>query len=122
MALEDTALRLIRKFGQERTVVLEIPNQAPADPSKPWEVNPTDSFQSVSAPAVVTPINRGLVDGNSVLAGDEQVFIAGLSLGTTVPKPKDFITDENVRKTVVAVERIKPGKTDFLYKIQVRGT
>ena len=120
MAQEDTALRLIRKFGQDRTVVLEIPNEPPADPAKPWEVNPTDSFTSISAPAVVVPIARSLVDGNSVLQGDETALIAGLSLGTTVPKPNDFLTDESVRKTVVAVERVRPGKTDYLYKLQLR--
>ena len=120
MALDETALRLIRKFGEERTVVLQQPNQAPADPSKPWEVEPNTSTSNKSAPAVVVPIARNLVDGNSVQQGDETVLIAGLSLGATVPTTADKLVDEGVAKNVVAVERIRPGKTDFLYKLQVR--
>lgn len=130
MALQDTALKLIRKFGEERAVVLEIPNQAPADPAKPWEVNPTNSFTTVTVPAVVVPVGRSfsqqsgryLIDGSSVQQGDETVLIAGLSLGSTVPTPNDFLTDEAVRKTILAVVKIKPGKTDFLYKLLVRAS
>lgn len=120
MALEDTALRLIRKFGQERTVALQIPAESPADPAKPWDVNPNDTLTSISAPAVVTPIARNLVDGVSVQQGDETVLIAGLSLGTTIPKSDNLLLDEGQQKIVVAVERIKPGKTDYLWKLQVR--
>lgn len=122
MALEDTALRLIRKFGEDRTVVLEKPTAAPADPSKPWEVNPTESTSNTSAPAVVIPVRRNLIDGNSVQQGDEQVLIAGLSLGTTVPSTADRILDQGQQKNIVAIERIRPGKTDFLWKLQVRAS
>lgn len=122
MALEDTALRLIEKFGELRTVVLEQPNQAPADPAKPWEVNPTTTTSNKSAPAVVVPIARNLVDGNSVQQGDEQVLIAGLSLGSTVPSTGDTILDEGQRKNIISLSRIRPGKTDFLWKLQVRAS
>ncbi len=120
MALEDTALRLIRKFGEDRTVQLLQPANLPADPSKPWDVDPTATETPLSAPAVVVPIRSGLVNGDSVKAGDETVIIAGLSLGTTVPTPFDKILDEGVEKNILAVVRIHPGKTDFLYKLQVR--
>ncbi len=120
MALEDTALRLIEKFGEGRTVSLLVPSTTPADPAKPFNVDPTSTEAANSAPAVVTPIRRSLVDGNSVRQGDETVFIAGLSLGSTVPTTADKILDEGVEKNVVAVDRIRPGKTDFLWKLQVR--
>jgi len=120
MALQDVALALIRKFGEDRQVVLQRPTQAPADPTKPWEVNPTTTEATVTVPAVVIPIARRLVDGTSVLAGDETVLIAGLSLGATVPTPADKILDETVEKNIIAVQRVRPGKTDFLYKLQVR--
>ncbi len=120
MALEDTALRLIEKFGEGRTVSLLVPSTTPADPAKPFNVDPTATEAANSAPAVVTPIRRSLVDGNSVRQGDETVFIAGLSLGATVPTTADKILDEGVEKNVVAVDRIRPGKTDFLWKLQVR--
>ncbi len=120
MALEDTALRLIRKFGEERTVQLRRPNATPADPTKPWEVDPTSSESNISAPAVVVPIARSLVDGNSVRQGDETVLVAGLSFGTVVPTTADKIFDESVEKKILDVARIRPGKTDFLYKLQVR--
>ena len=120
MALQDTALRLILKFGEERIVVLKVPNTAPADPAKPWGVDPNASTTDVSVPAVVVPIDRSLVDGNSVQQGDEMILIAGLSLGTTVPGTESKILDEAQEKLIVAVTRVHPGKTDFLWKIQVR--
>ena len=120
MALQDTALRLIRKFGEDRIVTLQVPNTAPADPTKPWEVDPTVSTTDLPVPGVVVPIRRSLVDGNSVRQGDETVLIAGLSLGTTIPSTGDTILDEGVAKNVLDVARIHPGKTDFLYKLQVR--
>jgi len=120
VALEDTALTLIRKFGEDRLVELRIPTEAPADPAKPWEVNPTDAETVVIAPAVVVPIRRSLVDGTSIQDGDETVLIAALSLGTTVPTTADKIVDEATEKNIIDVNRIRPGKTDFLYKLQVR--
>lgn len=120
MALEDTALRLIRKFGEDRTVVLMKPNEAPSDPAKPWEVDPNVSTTNTSVPAVVVPISRNLVDGNSVQQGDETVLVAGLSVGTTILDTSYRLLDEGQEKIVVSLVRIRPGKTDFLWKLQVR--
>ena len=120
MALEDTALRLIEKFGDNRQVSLLQPSATPADPAKPWDVDPTSSETPKTAPAVVTPIRRSLVDGNSVRQGDEVVLIAGLSLGSTIPTTADKILDETIEKSIIAIDRIRPGKTDFLWKLQVR--
>lgn len=120
MALEDTALRLIRKFGEERLVSLLQPNTTPADPAKPFDVDPTATETGKRAPAVVVPIRRSLIDGNSVRQGDETVLIAGLSLGTVVPTTADKILDEGVEKNIISLDRIRPGKTDFLWKLQVR--
>ncbi len=121
MALEDTALALIRKFGEDRLVELRIASTLPADPTKPWEVDPTDPGTVVlNLPAVVVPIKRSLIDGNSVRQGDETVLIAALSLGTTVPTTDDKIVDEGTEKNILSVDRIRPGKTDFLFKLDVR--
>ena len=120
MALQDTALELIRKFGDDRQVELRIPATTPADPAKPWEVNPTTTETVITAPAVVVPIRRSLVDGSSVRQGDETVLIAGISLGTVVPTTADKIFDEGIEKNVISLDRIRPGKIDFLYKLQVR--
>lgn len=120
MALQDTALRLIRKFGEDRQVTLLQPTNAPVDPAKPFNVDPTVTEASVTVPGVVVPIARSLVDGTSVQQGDETVLIAGISLGATVPTTADKVVDEGVEKNVMDVIRVKPGKTDFLYKLQVR--
>lgn len=120
MALEDTALALIRQFGEDRQVQLRIPNTAPADPAKPWDVDPTATETVVNAPAVVVPIRRSMIDGNSVRAGDETVLIAALSLGSTIPTTADKIFDEGIEKNIISLDRIHPGKTDFLFKLQVR--
>ena len=120
MSLQDTALRLIKKFGEGRTVILQVPNAAPGDPTKPWDVDPTSATSNKTAPAVVIPIDRRLIDGNSVLDGDETILIAGISLGKVVPKPNAKVLDEGVEKNIISVDRIRPGKTDFLYKLQVR--
>ena len=123
MALEDTALALIRKFGEDRQVELRIASTSPADPAKPWEVDPSSSPTVVAnLPAVVVPIRRSLIDGNSVQQGDETVLIAALSLGTTVPTTADKIFDEGTEKNIISLDRIRPGKTDFLYKLQVRAS
>lgn len=121
MGLQDTALELITQFGEGRTVELRIPSAAPADPTKPWEVDPTASETSLSAlPAVVTPVRQSLIDGNSVRQGDELVLIPGLSLGTVIPTTADTIIDDGIEKSVVSVDRIRPGATDYLWKLQVR--
>jgi hypothetical protein len=120
VALQDTALALIRKFGEDRQVILEIANTAPADPAKPWDVDPSSSPTRLTVPAVVVPIKKSLITGNSVQQGDETVLIAGLSLGTTIPTAADKIIDEGTQKNIIALDRIRPGKTDFLYKLQVR--
>ena len=121
MALEDTALALIRKFGEDRQIELRIADNPPADPTKPWEVDPSSPPTIVpNLPAVVVPIRRSLVDGNSIRQGDETVLIAALSLGTTVPTTADKIFDEDTEKNIISLDRIRPGKTDFLYKLQVR--
>lgn len=120
MALQDTALELIRKFGDDRQVELRIPATTPADPTKPWDVDPTATEAIVTAPAVVVPIRKSLIDGNSVRQGDETVLIAGISLGTVVPTTADKIFDEGIEKNVISLDRIRPGKIDFLYKLQVR--
>lgn len=120
MALQDTALRLIEKFGENRIVTLMKPNEAPADPAKPWEVDPNISTVNTPVPAVVVPIARSLIDGNSVQQGDETVLVAGLSVGTVVLDTSYRVLDEGQEKIVVALDRIRPGKTDFLWKLQVR--
>jgi hypothetical protein len=120
MALQDTALKLIQKFGENRKVTLQVPNASPADPTKPWEVDPTGTTTDTIVDAVVVPIKRNLVNGNSVRQGDETVLIAALSLGTIIPTTADSVIDEGVKKNVIDLVRIRPGKTDFLYKLQVR--
>lgn len=118
--LQETALRLIEKFGESRTATLLVPTTAPADPAKPWDVDPTSTESEIPFPCVVTPIDNRLIDGNSVLAGDETVLAAGLSFPTTQPKQDQKILDENVEKNIIRVNKVKPGKTTFLYKLQVR--
>ncbi len=121
MALQDTVLKLIRKFGEEREVTLQVPNTAPADPTKPWDVNPTATTTDKKVPAVVVGIKRSLINGDSIREGDETVLIAALSLGTIVPTTADSILDEGIKKNIIGpVDRIRPGKTDFLFKLQVR--
>ncbi len=122
MALQDTAVALIRKFGEDRLVSLLIPNTSPPDPAKPWEVDPTATETSITVPAVVVPISRSLVDGNSIQQGDEMILVAGLSLGSTIPSTDSKILDEGQEKNIISFDRIRPGKTDFLYKFQVRAS
>lgn len=120
MALEDTAVRLIRKFGEEREVTLKQPNATPADPDQPFDVDPTSAETSLTVNAVVLRIRRNLVDGKSVRQGDELALIAGPSFGTIVPTTADKLFDAGIDKNIVDVERVRPGKTDFLWKLQIR--
>ncbi len=126
--LQETALRLIKKFGENRQVTLQVPAAEPADPSKPWETDPSSVTENITVPAVVIAVSsRGIgrpfermVDGVSVLDGDEIALIAGLSLGDIQPKPNSKLLDEGIEKNVITVKRVKPGKTDFLWKLQIR--
>ncbi len=120
MALQDTALSLIRKFGEDRLVTFLIPNATPADPAKPFDVDPTSEVKKKIVPAVVVPIDRKLIDGNSVLDGDEVAIVAGISITGFEPLPEQKIVDETIEKNIIKVIKIKPGKTVFLYKLQVR--
>lgn len=120
MALEDTAVRLIRKFGEAREVTLKQPSAAPADPDKPFDVDPTSAETQTTVNAVVLRIRRNLVDGKSVRQGDELALIAGPSFGAVVPSTADKLLDEGIDKNIVDVERVRPGKTDFLWKLQLR--
>jgi len=120
MALADTAARLIKKFGDNRQLVLKQPNTTPADPTKPWVVDPTTTTNDKTVPGVVVPIERKLINGSSVQQGDETALIAGKELGKIVPTTNDRILDETIEKNIIAVQRIRPGKIDFLWKLQLR--
>lgn len=120
MALQESALELIEKFGESRIATLLVPSSAPADPSKPFDVDPTATEAAFDFPCVVVPIRQSLVDGNSILQGDETMLAAGLSFTTEKPRQDQKVLDEGVEKNIINVDKIRPGKTTFLYKLQLR--
>ena len=87
MALQDTALKLIRKFGEDRQVTLLQPNTTPADPLKPFNVDPAATPSSTPVPGVLVPIRRRPVDGTAAQPGDETVLHARLPPGASARPP-----------------------------------
>lgn len=122
MAIQDTALRLIKKFGEERQIIFQVPGAVPADPAKPWAVDPTSTEAVKAAPAVVVDIKQSLIDGQDVKQGDQTVLVAALSIPGLVPSVDQKILDEGQEKSILQVTRVAPGQTEILWKLRVRAT
>lgn len=129
MGLEESAQRLIRKFGENRTITLVIPTAAPADPNKPWDVDPFATTTTIDdVPAVILGFGiqfaarpkEGLVDGGDIRQGDEVALVAGPDFGTVVPTTADKVIDRGIQKNIITIGRVRPGQTDFLWKLQLR--
>jgi hypothetical protein len=114
MALEDTAVKLITKFG--RTAALLRKGDI-LNPAAPWDGNSNEGV-SESVTCVFVNFNNSQVDGQTVQLGDMQCLIAAKS--TTGIGPEDSIVDGDTKWRVIAANLVKPGNTEYLWKLQVR--
>jgi hypothetical protein len=115
VALEDTAVRLIAKFGRSATLLRK--SLTPDDPAAPWDSNDSEGA-SVPITAAFVAFKKDQIDGTVIHAGDMQVLIAAKA--TTPVSDSDTILDGGARWRIIATELIKPGSIEYLWKCQVR--
>ena len=115
MALEDTAVRLIAKFGRPATLLRK--SLTPDDPATPWDSNNSEGA-TVSITAAFVAFNKNQIDGTVIQAGDQVCLVAAKA--TTPITDNDTILDGGARWRIIATELIKPGTIEYLWKCQVR--
>ena len=115
MALEDTAVRLIAKFGRDATLLRK--SLTPADDAAPWDSNDSEGA-TVAIKAAFIAFNKNQIDGTLVQAGDQVALIAAKA--TTPITDSDTILDGGARWRIISTELIKPGDIEYLWKCQVR--
>lgn len=115
MALEDTAVKLINKFG--RSAALLRKSDVLGDPAKPWDGAATEGV-SETVQAVFVNYKGQQVDGTVIQAGDMQCLIAAKS--TTGIGTEDTIVDGTRKWRIISADLIQPGTIEYLWKLQVR--
>lgn len=115
MALEETAVKLIAKFGRAATLLRK--SLTPADAAAPWDSNASEGV-SVAITAAFVKYNTNQIDGTTIHAGDQQALVAALA--TTPITDSDTILDGGKRWRIIGVELVQPGAIEYLYKCQVR--
>lgn len=115
MALEQTAVKLIAKFGRAATLLRK--SLTPDDPAAPWDSNDSEGA-SVAITAAFVKFNTQQIDGTVIQAGDQQALVAALA--TTPITDSDTILDGGKRWRILNVELVQPGAIEYLYKCQVR--
>ncbi len=117
LELQDVADELVEEFGRPVSLV---PPGTLSDTDKPWEGTSGDG-SAVSAFAVFTPANRELVPGTAVQVGDQIATVATKNLDA-IPDTSWAILDGTRRLNFVAFEEVKPGRTSFVFRAQVRNS
>lgn len=112
--LQDTAERLVERFGRGAQVVLY---QTTSDPDAPWTPGGQTELDT-DVKAVFTKMTETYIDGELVQIGD-QWAIVGAKVLLDVNLKGIINTDGEVWK-IVRIKKIKPGPMNMLYKIQVR--
>ena len=115
MALEDTAVKLIAKFG--RTASLLRRAAVPDDTNAPWDATASEGV-SESITAVFVGFKDDQIDGQTIQSGDQMALIAAKA--TTGLGTEDSIVDGGRTWRIIAAELIKPGSVEYLWKCQVR--
>jgi hypothetical protein len=115
LALQDVADELVEEFGRPVSLV---PPGTLTDTDKPWAGTQGDGA-AVSAFAVFTPARRELVPGTAVQVGDQVATVATRDL-VEIPDTSWAMLDGTRRLNFVAFEEVKPGRSTFVFRAQVR--
>jgi len=115
MALEDTAVKLIAKFG--RSAALLRKSDILGDISKPWDGATTEGV-SETVQAVFVNFKSPQIDGTTIQTGDMVCLIAAKS--TTGIGTEDTIVDGTRKWRIISADLIQPGTIEYLWKLQVR--
>ena len=115
MALEDTAVRLIARFGRDASI--KIKATAPDDPTAPWDGAASDGVPTI-VKAVFLDFDANQIDGTTIQGGDQKVLVA--AKGNPAIDTADTITDDGKEWRIVSAMLLKPGVTEYLWTLQVR--
>lgn len=115
MALEDTAVRLIKKFGRQTQVLIRA--TAPDTAGEPWDGNVSEGVPQ-TVDAVFLDFDDDQIDGSVIQAGDQKVLIA--AKGNPAIDTADSIIDAGRRWRIIDANLLKPGNVEFLWTLQVR--
>lgn len=112
-AIADDAAQLVMEFGAAATLTRTTPTY---DEST-GIAGTSDAVQSVYA--CVMPYGDKMVNGTTILASDQQAYIA--ARGVTAPQPGDTFTWQSVKYNVISAKNIGPAGIFVFYELQVRG-
>lgn len=109
-----TADEILKEFGAAGLVTRKVPG-GDYDPD-------TGTYPDVpvsqNCTAVVFPVDQKLVDGQTVLATDEQAYLSAVGLVT--PKPTEVLTWQGVDFTIQSVKNLAPAGVAVLVELIVR--
>ena len=115
MALEDTAVRLIEKFGRDAEILIK--SSTPDVAAEPWD-GAVSEGASETVKAVFLEFDDDQIDGTVIQAGDQRVLVA--AKGNPAIDTADSIVDGGRRWRIVRANLLKPGTVEYLWTLQVR--
>ncbi|MBZ9600749.1 hypothetical protein [Phyllobacterium chamaecytisi] len=110
---QQTALRLITKFGQAGSVVRDVPGGGPVyDPGEPV---PT----SYACTLAVMKFDNRDIDGTLIKASDKKVYIAAKGFAI-IPVTTDRLLIGGLSHTIVRVMPLNPAGINVYFEVQAR--
>ena len=111
--LAETAAREIGAKGRDITL------RRRSRSFDPGSGQVTESVSDQAARGLFTLYEAGQRDGSTVQQGDQGLLLAASGLETP-PSDDDEVIDGGVTWQVLRVERLQPGPTALLYRLQLR--
>ena len=109
--VKATAERLIRRFGQDATLVRETQG------GEPWD--PVIVETEYACQAAVMDYSQSLIDGTRIQADDRQIYLSTEGL-TVTPTTSDSLSVGGVSFSIINVMPLNPGGTVVFYELQCR--
>ncbi len=115
MALEDTAVKLIAKFG--RDVSLLTRSVTPDDAAAPWDATSSEGKPS-TVRAVFLDFSADQIDGTVIQSTDVRALVA--AKGNAAITTADTILDGAIRYKIEAADLLEPGDVEYIWTLQLR--
>ncbi|RYE42632.1 MAG: hypothetical protein EOP24_31935 [Hyphomicrobiales bacterium] len=112
--IAELAHELLQEFGSTGQIVRKEPS-GEYDPGA-GEFPVVEVSQAVTAAVFAYPAH--LIDGTTVLQGDEQAYVS--AVGLVMPAPAQVLTWQGKARTVISVKDLAPAGVSVLVELQVR--
>lgn len=110
---QNTALRLLEKFGQLSSIIRDVPGSGPIwDPGEP---TPTPHACTMAA----LKFDNKDIDGTLIKASDKKVYIAAKGL-SIAPTTTDKLMIGGVSHAIMRVMPLNPAGIDVYFEVQAR--